>query len=119
MTTIVLYFFGVLGFLGAAYLGFQIGPLLQGRFLTLDETFQLYVYAGGAAGLVLQSVLLVAAGRAMEHLKTIAENSEYLVHLERLDPAIAAELDSERQEEEAQRAVRAERGFLGLRRRRE
>jgi hypothetical protein len=97
MTTYVLYFFGVLGLAGTAYLAQMVDPSL-------------------AIAALLQSVLLFAAGRAMEHLKTIAQNSAYLIHLERLDPVIAAELDEERRRDEEEPDT-PRRGFLGFGRR--
>jgi hypothetical protein len=75
MISKALYLFAVLSFCSAAVYVAKLVGSQPGSF-----EFELNAYF--AVGAVVGAVLLLAVGRALDHLATIAANSEYLQYLE-------------------------------------
>ncbi len=97
--SILMYLAGIVGVIVTVAIGYEATQLNN----SVGWAIAIYQMAAALGG----ALIFFGFGRGLDLLTDIANNSEYLTYLERLDPSVAEKRDAERLE----RANRKARGF--------
>jgi hypothetical protein len=86
--SILMYLAGIASIIVAAAVGYQASQLNN----AISWVFAIYQIAASLGG----ALIFFGFGRGLDLLTDIANNSEYLTYLERLDPSVAEQREAER-----------------------